>query len=298
MISIIIPFLDEEKNIEPLYSQLKQVLSKLNSNYELVFVNDGSTDDTGSILSKLKEKDNHVRVITHRKKMGKGQSLSDGIKISKGDIIFFMDGDLQDDPADIKKFLEKINEGAEFVNGVRSRRKDNIVIKIYSKIFNLFLKTFLSSPFTDINCGFKAMRRGVLNDVILYSNNFRFLPLVANLKGFKVAEVRVNNRDRLYGKSKFGIKKIFIGIFDTLTAYFIYKFAEKPLHFFGMLGSVVFSIGFLLGLYLTIERLFFNELLYRRPALLLAILLIILGAQIIMTGFLGELIVYFEKKKS
>ncbi len=297
MISVIIPFLNEEKSIFPLYKELTKALKNIKESYELVFVNDGSTDKTGEIINSLKKKDKHLKVITHRKKMGKGRSLSDGLDLAKGEVIIFMDGDLQDNPADINKFLNKIKDGAEFVNGVRVKRKDNFIIKTYSKIFNLFLRKFLGSPFTDINCGFKAMKREVLNDVIFYSNNFRFLPLIANLKGFKVDEVVVNNRDRKYGKSKFGMKKAFAGVFDTFTAYFIYRFAERPLYFFGTLGGVVFSLGFLLGLYLSIERLFFNKLLYRRPILLLAILLIILGTQIVMTGFLGELIVYFEKKK-
>jgi hypothetical protein len=155
----------------------------------------------------------------------------------------------------------------------------------------------MSSPVTDINCGFKAMKKEVLDEIAVYGNSFRFLPLTANFRGFKVVELPVINRPRKYGKSKFGPGKIFSGMFDTLRAYFIYQFSEKPLYFFGAIGGSLFLIGFFIGLYLSIERIFFGMLLYRRPALWLAVLLIIVGIQIIMTGMIGELIVYMNKKK-
>ena len=158
------------------------------------------------------------------------------------------------------------------------------------------MKTFLHSPFTDINCCFKAFKRKVIQDFVFYGNNFRFFPLATYLNGYKVTEISVVNNQRKFGKTKFGKSKIFVGILDTLTAYFLFKFSEKPLHFFGIFGGAFFVIGFAISFYLAIERIFFNVLLYRRPVLQLGILLIIVGIQIVMTGIIGELIVYLNKK--
>jgi glycosyltransferase involved in cell wall biosynthesis len=295
MISIIIPFYNEAESLPILIDQLINQLDRIKKEYEIVLVDDGSDD---AFASKLKVKSEKLKVISHKKRLGKGQALKTGIENSKGEIIVFMDADLQDDPKDISKFLKKINEGYDFVNGIRINRQENSLVKIYSKIASWFLKTFLHSPFTDINCGFKAFKKETLSEFSFYGNNFRFFPLAAYLNGYKVAEVPVTNNLRKFGKTKFGKSKIFIGILDTLTAYFLYKFAEKPLHFFGTIGGVIFLIGFMISLYLTIERLFFGVLLVTRPLLWLGLLLIIVGIQIIMTGIIGELIVYLSKKNN
>ncbi len=298
-LTIIIPFFDERENLEPLYKELKQALESLKelSSWEIVFVNDGSLDGGERIIEKIAKQDSRVKLVSLNRQFGKGKALEEGLKKAKGELIAFMDADLQDDPKDLKKFLAKINEGYDLVNGVRQKRQDNLVIKVYSKIFNWFLKNFLKSPFSDINCGFKVFRKQVSNNIPLYANNFRFFPLAAFYKGFKVSEVEVNNRPRLHGKSKFGVKKIFIGILDTLTAYFLFRFAERPLHFFGALGGAIFALGSIILGYLAIERLFFGQLLYRRPILQLGILLVVIGVQIVMTGFLGELIVYLRRER-
>jgi len=298
MISIIVPFHNEKENLKPLYWEIKEVLAKTDFQYEIIFVDDGSTDGSGAEADEIGAKDNGVKIVRLPKRFGKGKALSAGIDKAKGETLIFMDADLQDNPADIIKFLEKINQGYDLVNGVRKIRKENPIIKIYSKVGNQFLKTFSKSPFADINCGFKALRRKVLNEIALYGNNFRFLPLAAFYQGFRVTEIEVNNRSRRYGKSKFGISKPFIGLIDTITAYFLYKFSEKPLHFFGTIGGIFFTTGFITALILSVEKIFFGVLLYRRPALLLAILLIIVGIQITMTGIIGELIVYQSKRKN
>ena len=305
MISVIIPFYNEGENIPTLIKHLIKVLKNIKDQCEIVLVDDGSTDIS---ISNLKSQISHLRqgfggqanlrIVSHRKRFGKGKALQTGIDNSTGEIIVFMDGDLQDDPEDLPRFLEKINQGYDFVNGVRVKRQDNLLIKIYSNLASYFLKTFLHSPFTDVNSGFKAFRREILDEVALYGNNFRFLPLAAYYQGFRVTEISVNNQPRRFGRSKFGSSKLFGGIFDTLTAYFIYKFAEKPLHFFGPIGLSLFTVGFLISFYLTIERLLFKALLYRRPVLFLGILLIIVGIQIVMTGIIGELIVYLNKKSN
>ncbi|EKE14592.1 MAG: Glycosyl transferase, family 2 [uncultured bacterium] len=291
MISIIIPFYNEAESLPVLVEQLVNTMGKIKEDYEIVLVDDGSEE-----ISNIKYKISNIKLIKHRKRLGKGQALKTGIENSIGEVIFFMDGDLQDDPRDIKKLLSKINEGYDLVNGIRTNRQENGLVKIYSKIASLFLKIFLHSPFTDINCGFKAFKREVLRDFSFYGNSFRFFPLATYLNGYKVSEISVTNNKRKFGETKFGKSKIFVGILDTLTAYFLFKFSEKPLHFFGTIGGVTFFIGFIISLYLTIERLFFGVLLVTRPLLWLGILLIIIGIQIVMTGIIGELIVYLYKR--
>ncbi|MFA6533347.1 MAG: glycosyltransferase family 2 protein [Patescibacteria group bacterium] len=293
MISIIIPFYNEAESIPVLVERLNDQLNKFKKEFEIILVNDGSTDNPQSVIRNL----NNIKLFNHKKRLGKGEALKTGIENSSGETIVFMDGDLQDDPSDLPEFLKKIQEGNELVNGIREKRNDNLIVKFYSKIVAWFLKTFLNSPYTDINCGYKVFDRKVLRGFIFYGNNFRFFPLAVFYNGYKVTEINVKNNKRMFGRSKFGPGKLFTGLLDTLTAYFLFKFSEKPLHFFGMIGGALFFTGFIISLYLTVERVFFNILLYRRPLLQFGILLIIIGIQVVMTGIIGELIVYQNKKK-
>ena len=295
MISIIIPFYNEKESIPVLINRLINTLKTIDEKWEIILVDDGSNDNS-EFRVQNSESNKNIKLIKHKKKLGKGQALKTGIENSSGDTIVFMDGDLQDDPVDLPKLVEKINEGYDLVNGIREKRNDNLLVKFYSKIVFWFLKIFLNSPYIDINCGYKAFKKEVLKDFIFYGNNFRFFPLAVYYNGFKVTEINVKNNKRKFGKSKFGPNKLFTGLLDTLTAYFLFKFSEKPLHFFGTIGGALFSIGFLISFYLTIERLFFGVLLYQRPLLQLGILLIIVGIQVVMTGIIGELIVYLNKK--
>ncbi len=296
MISVIIPFYNEKENLPVLIDKLIEELKKLKEDYEIILVNDGSTDGFQSLIAdyvKIKK----IKLIHHRKKKGKGEALKTGVENSIGEIIVFIDSDLQDDPKDLPKFLEKINSGYDFVNGARINRQENLLVKLYSKIAGWILKIFLHSPFSDINCGFKVFKKEVLSDFVFYGNNFRFFPLHVFYQGYKVTEVPVVNHPRRFGQSKFGSKKIFIGIFDMITAYFLYKFSERPLHFFGSFGGLISFFGLLILGYLGFERIFNNVLLYRRPVLWLGILLVIVGIQIVAIGIIGELIVYLNKFK-
>lgn len=298
MISIIIPFYNEKENLPILLKELIKELNFLKKEYEIILVNDGSTDDFQKSLLNFK-KNQDIKLFNHKKRYGKGLALKTGIDNSNGDILVFIDADLQNDPKDISKFIKKIEEGFDFVNGIRiGRHKENFLLEIYSRLAEFFLKKIFHSPFSDINCGYKALKKEVLKDFVFYGNNFRFFPLYVFYSGFKVTEIKVKNHLRKFGKSKFGPEKIFIGIFDMLTAFFIYKFSEKPLHFFGIIGGINFFLGGLILFYLAFERIFFNIFLYRRPILFLGMLLVIVGIQIIMTGILGELIVYLNKKRS
>ena len=294
MLSIIIPFHNEKENLSILLTQIHNALK--NQAYEIVLVDDGSTDNSSEGIKN--EVDNKkVALLRMGRQMGKGKALSVGIEHAHGENIIFMDADLQDDPADINHFVKKLSEGYDLVNGIRVNRKDNAIIKLYSTLAGWFLKTFLRSPFTDINCGFKIFKKKLTRDITLYGNNFRFFPLAAFYEGFKVAEIPVNNRPRIHGKTKYGISKLFIGFIDMVSAYFLYKFAERPLHFFGSIGSIFFGIGSLIIIIVTYQRIFEGILLYRRPALQYGIFLLILGVQIIATGILGELMVYLHNKR-
>jgi len=311
MISVIIPFYNEKESLPILIRSLVLELDRLKEDYEILLVDDGSDDDYISelksyVLDKvmtekkflnLNLKPEKFKILIHKKRKGKGEALKTGVENAKGEILVFMDADLQDDPKDLPRFLEKINQGYDFVNGYRVNRCDSFLIKIYSKAASWFLKTFLHSPFSDINCGFKVFRKEVLKDFVFYANNFRFLPLFVFYQGFKLTEVPILNHPRRFGKSKFGPKKLFLGIFDMLTAYFLYKFSERPLHFFGILGGIISLIGFFILSILAYERIFYNVLLYRRPIVWLGILMVIVGIQIISTGIIGELMVYLSKKK-
>lgn len=297
MISIIIPFHNEEKNLTLLSKELLSVLKKIGAAFEIILVDDGSTDGSRNEAETLVKKHQELQLVVVWKQSGKGRALDEGIKASKGDIIVFMDADLQDDPQDLPIMLKKLNSGYDFVNGIREKRKDNSLVVLYSGIANKLIRALLKSPFTDVNCPFKVMRREVLDKITLYGNNFRFLPLAVYYQGRRVAELPVRNRPRKYGKTKFGPGKLFTGLLDTLTAYFLYRFAERPLHFFAKTGSIVFLAGAVILAYLGFERIFYGELLYRRPVLFLGMLLVIVGIQVITTGILGELIVYLNKKK-
>lgn len=288
MISVIVPFHNEKENLPALLERLNKVLGGLKEKSEIILVDDGSTDEYAV----------DAKVVVHRKQLGKGRALETGLANSKGDVIVFMDADLQDSPEEIPLFLEEIEKGSDLVNGWRKKRIDPISKTLPSSIFNaILLKPLLHSTFHDINCGFKAMRREVLEEIPLYGDNYRFLPILAHQRGFKTSEVVVTHSPRLKGKSKYGVKRIMYGLFDTVTTYFVFKFSEKPLHFFGPIGGFAFILGSIITLELTIERLFYGVELYKRPLLLAGIFLIIIGLQVILTGVLAELIVFLHKSE-
>ena len=303
MISIIIPFYNEAESLPVLINQLIEVLKNFKEKWEIILVDDGSNDNLKVKIqnSKLqfKSQNYQIKILEHRKRLGKGKALLSGFNSSTGDIIVFMDADLQDDPADLPKLLKEIDNGYDLINGWRKNRIDPLSKTLPSFIFNNFiLKTFFGSKFHDINCGYKVMKRQVLEEIKLYGDNYRFLPIMAEQAGFRTAEVIVAHHRRKYGVSKYGFFRLLSGLLDTITTYFVSTFAEKPLHFFGPIGTILFSAGFLITAYLIIGRIFFHMLLYRRPSFLIGILLIMVGVQVIMTGIIAELVVYINKKST
>lgn len=298
-VSIIIPFLNEEQNLTILYNEIIEVLH--NVPFEIIYIDDGSTDNSFNEIKALTSKADNVQIIQHARKQGKGIALSRGIKASKGDVILFMDADLQDNPADILHFLQKIEEGYDLVNGWRAVRNDHADKTLPSKIANTLLwKGLLKTSLHDMNCGFKAFRKEVLEEFSFYGDNYRFIPFMAEQKGYKVAEVKVQHRSRQHGKSKYGPWRVFFGVIDTLTQYFIITYSQKPFHFFGALGAIIMMSGFIISLVLSLQWYLYGEVLHNRPLLLFGMLLLIIGVQFFLTGILSELLVFlnnrYEKK--
>ncbi len=293
MISVIIPFKDEADSLPVLVDLLQENLEKLHTDYEVLLMSNGSTDDWEKKLTLPNEK---FKTFSLRM-ADKGRALRRGIAKSTGDIVVFMDADLEDDPGDLAKFYEKIQEGTDFVNGWRKERHHSLDRNLPSLIGNyLIIRSFLRTSFHDVNCGFKMFRRECLQDVVLYGDNFRFLPLVVEKFGFRTTEVVVKHKNRLYGKSKFGFFNRLTVFADILTAYFIFRFSQKPLHFFGAIGVLPFVLGSAIIVILTFERIFLGVELHDRPIVWGAILLIIVGLQIVMTGVIAELMVFLFKK--
>ena len=289
-ISVIVPLLNEEENIEVLYRELIDQLRELGQKFEIIFVDDGSTDRTFEILSKIQKDDSRVKVISFRKNFGQTAALSAGFDHAKGDIIVTLDADLQNDPQDIPKLLEKLNEGYDLVNGWRFDRKDPFLTRrlpsiIANKIISLITRVTLH----DYGCTLKAFRKEVTKNIRLYGEMHRFIPAIASGMGISICEVKVNHRARKYGKSKYGISRTIRVILDLITVKFLLSYATRPIQVFGLLGFCSGIIGFAIAIYLTIQRQFFGIPLANRPLLLLAILLIFIGLQFVTLGLIAEL---------
>lgn len=296
-LSFVIPAKDEEKSILPLYKELKEVADKIGKPYEMVFVDDGSQDTSFNQLKSLHRRDKKVKVIKLRGNFGKSVALQVGFNQARGEIIFTLDADLQDDPREIPNFLKKLDEGYDLVSGWKKERKDPQVQKVLpSRIINVLVRVLTGTPVHDTNCGFKVYRREVIENLSLYGELYRFIPVIAHKQNFRVGEIPVVHRRRLYGKTKFGWTRGIRGLLDLLTILFLTGYVERPGHFFGTLGFVSFSVGFIIGLYITYLRLTTGGIQYRHPLLYLGILLIIVGIQLITTGLLGELIIHSRQK--
>ena len=296
-LSIIIPAKNEEKSISLLYSQIVTEVKKLQKSYEIIFIDDGSTDSTFEEAKKLNKKDKNVKIIRHRGNFGKSIALQSGFDASRGEIVITMDADLQDDPKEIPNFIKKIEEGYDLVSGWKKKRKDPITKIIPSRIVNLAVQVLTGVKIHDINCGFKAYKKEVVKDLNIYGDLYRFIPVLADRKKFRIAEIPVNHRNRRFGKSKYGWRRFISGFLDLLTIFFLARYLRRPGHFFGTFGLIFLSMGFIIGLYITYLRITTGGIAYRYPLLFLGILLIILGVQFVMTGLLSEMIIFFQKKE-
>lgn len=298
-ISIVIPVLNEADNLQPLYDQLKITLDKLNQKYEIIFIDDGSTDSSNEILERLHKQDNNIKVVQFRRNFGQSAAFSAGFDFARGDIVITMDADLQNDPADIPKLLKELEEGYDIVSGWRNNRKDNYIARqLPSKVANLLISWITGIELHDYGCSLKAYRREVIRNIKLYGEMHRFIPALASWMGIKVCEIPVNHAPRISGKSKYGIMRIVRVLLDLLTVKFLLGYATRPIQIFGLLGGISLSIGFIIGIYLSILKIFFDHPLRDRPLLLLAVLLIVFGVQLVTMGLLGELVVrnYYESQ--
>ncbi len=289
MISIVIPVYNEESNIVPLYEKLKQVMGQFDE-YEIIFVDDGSNDNTFEEIKKLHKKNKKIKCISMKRNFGQTPALMAGFEHSKGDIVITMDGDLQNDPDDIPKLVQKLNE-FDVVSGWRYERKDKIGKKMASRISNWFAQRFTSLKIHDFGCTLKAYKKECIKDLEMYGEMHRYIPAVAAWKGYKVGEVKVKHYARERGESKYGFSRLFRGFFDLINFKFWAGYSTRPLHLFGGIGLLLFIAGFFVDLYLVILKIVYGESLSDRPLLLLGVLLMVVGFQIFMTGFLAEIMI-------
>lgn len=287
-ISIVIPALNEEKNITQLVSEIIHEFKTLPNTYEIIVVNDGSKDGTQSDIDALIQKHKNITGIELRRQKGKAAALKIGFKHASGDIIMTMDGDLQDDPREISQFIEKINEGYDFVSGWKQNRKDSFIKNKTSLFFNFINRSIFGLHLHDFNSGYKAYKKEIVEHLPLYGELHRYIPIFVHSEGYKIAEIPVHHRKRKYGSSKYGLNRFIHGYLDLTTVIFLTKFSKSPLHFFGYIGSLSFLIGFLIGLYLTFIKIGYGESIGNRPLLLFSVMLMIMGVQIAVTGILGE----------
>ena len=289
-ISVVIPIYNEEENLALLYEELTGVMQSLDCSYELLFVDDGSTDMSLTILHSLQATDSRVVVVQFRRNFGQTAAMSAGFDYSSGDVIITMDGDLQNDPRDIPRFIGKIEEGFDVVTGWRHDRKDAFLNRrLPSIIANKIISWTTGVALHDYGCTLKAFRKEVIKNIRLYGEMHRFIPAIASGMGISFTEIKVNHRARRFGTSKYGISRTIRVVLDLITVKFLLSYATRPIQIFGLLGVISGTAGFLIAMVMTIQRQFFDIPLSDRPLLLLAIVLIFTGIQFISIGLIGEL---------
>lgn len=293
-LSLIVPVYNEEENIFPLYKNIKHALSKLGKKYEIIFVDDGSTDKSLERIKGLQKKDKNIRIIVLRKNFGQSAAISAGFSNARGGILVVMDADLQNDPNDIPKLLNKINEGFDVVSGWRYKREDPLSKKIPSRISNWMHRKLTGLYIHDSGCSLKAYKKESVKDLELYGEMHRYIPALIAAKGFKIGEVKVEHNLRKHGESKYGGGRILKGFLDLLYIHFLTKYSSRPLHFFGYLGLVPIIIGSIIGFFKTIQQaiqFFSGKEVVASPLVLFSIFLVIVGILFIIFGFLAELII-------
>jgi glycosyltransferase involved in cell wall biosynthesis len=299
MISVVVPLFNEEENVPELHRRVKSVMESIGKKYEVVYVDDGSTDGTFPLLQEIRAADANVVVISFRRNFGQTAAFAAGFDYALGDVVVTLDGDLQNDPGDIPRLLEAIKDN-DIVSGWRKERKDPFLSRRFPSIIaNRLISWVTGVKLHDYGCSLKAYRSEVIKNMNLYGEMHRFIPAVASWYGVKIAEVETTHHPRLKGKSKYGISRTVKVFLDLITVKFLQSFSTKPLQFFGPVGLASGAAGFLISLYLSIEKIFFGRDIGGRPLLLLGVLLIIVGIQFIGMGLLGEMMVriYHESQK-
>ena len=299
-LSVIVPIYDEQDSIHPLHQQLRSALDSLGRSYEVVFVDDGSTDESAQRLRDIAESDSHIVVVQFRRNFGQTAALQAGIDVSRGSLLVFMDGDLQNDPKDIVRLLERLDEGYDVVSGWRKDRHDAVLSrKVPSWIANRLISWVTGVRLNDYGCTLKAYRRETLADVRLYGEMHRFIPAYASWTGAAIAEIPVAHHARQFGRSKYGLWRTFRVLLDLLTVKLLGSYATKPIYFFGAFGFLLAVIAFVFGIVVLVERILppYPQA-HNNPLLLLAVFLAMLGVQFVLLGLLAELIMrtYHESR--
>jgi glycosyltransferase involved in cell wall biosynthesis len=289
VISVVVPLLNEEHSLEALYHEIANALEPLDQGFEVVFVDDGSTDGSLSVLSRMHDELPNVVVIHLRRNFGKAAALQAGFLEAKGDLVITIDADLQDDPAEIPKLLAKLAEGFDLVSGWKTRRNDPFARRLFSRIFNWSTGVISGVRLHDVNCGLKAYRAEVLQGLRIYGELHRFIPVLASYQGYRVAEIPVNHRARQHGRSRYGPERYIRGFFDLLSVTFMGRYRYRPLHLFGGIGLLMGAVGLVILTYLT-TLWFWGHGIGTRPLLTLGVLLMVVGIQFVSLGLISELV--------
>lgn len=299
-VSLVVPIYNERESIPNLLSAIAEVMRTLNLSYELICVDDGSTDGSVDLLKEASLKDPRVVGLFLRRNYGQTAAMAAGFDYARGRVIITLDGDLQNDPQDIPRLLSKLEEGYDLVSGWRKNRQDNQVTRLLpSKIANWLIGRVTGVALHDYGCSLKAYRTEVVRDMNLYGELHRFLPALAFIEGARITEMPVNHHARRFGKSKYGLGRTFRVVMDLMTVYFMKRFLTKPMHVFGLLGMVSMLSGALLGVYLTVVKFAYGQDIGDRPLLILAVVLFLTGIQLFSFGLLAELLMrtYHESQK-
>ena len=297
MISIVIPLFNEQESILDLYSEICNAISSYND-WEIIFIDDGSSDGSAEKIIDIASKDSKVKLISFYRNFGKSAALSEGFKNANGDIIITMDADLQDDPAEIPNFVNKISEGSDLVSGWKKVRHDPWAKTFPSKIFNFVTRLLTGVKIHDFNCGLKAYRSSVVKSIEIFGGRHRYIPALAGQKNFSISEIIVNHRPRKYGTTKYGGSRLLHGFFDLLTILFLNKYTQHPLHFFGMIGLTTFTAGILTDLVVLYYKFWLGEPFAKHIALLLlGLILLFIGIQFFSIGLLGEMMARYSEDK-
>ncbi len=290
MVTVVVPLYNEEDSLVELSVTLKKVLDNLKCSWEVLFIDDGSTDRSYQKLQEINRVNSRFKCLKFKRNYGKSSALQEGFKAAKGDYVITMDADLQDDPAEIPALIAKLNEGYDLVSGWKKIRHDPFIKKHTSKIFNGVTSLMVGLKLHDYNCGLKGYTRDVVKNVKVYGEMHRYIPALAHLSGFKVTEIAVTHHERKYGKTKYGLSRFFNGLFDLITVLFTTKYIKRPLHLFGFIGVLSFLAGTGILLYLTILKFVEATPISGRPLFFVAILMAIVGVQFFSIGLIGEMI--------
>ena len=302
-ISLVIPLLDEEGSLEELHSWIVEIMESNDYSYELIFIDDGSNDNSWNIIKSLSLKNKNVRGIKFLKNFGKSQALHAGFDIAKGDVVITMDADLQDSPAEIPDMYKLIKyNNFDLVSGWKKKRYDNFFAKnLPSKLFNWAASKVSGIKLNDFNCGLKAYQNNVIKTIEVYGEMHRYIPVLAANQGYKkITQKIVAHQPRKYGKTKFGMERFINGFLDLITIWFTSKFGKRPMHFFGFLGLIMLFTGVSFAGYLGIDKLYINpsgRLITERPEFFIALITMVIGTQFFIAGFLGEIILKSKSHK-